>query len=169
MRVDLQVDFTPGTRFTYLRCGAENLPWAKVRLDEILSNWSATPSVRSVATRSSQPRLKDRIAWSLQEIVQYSDFKRPSPRRACRYSLELIRRVAKSVESSGEDLPNAFDSKLPDACLEATNSLIQTAQAGARGHGTTKHLRTDAYTSAGKLIRMRASPFQLPSHATGAA
>jgi len=49
------------------------------------------------------------------------------------------------------------------------NSLLQTAKAEARGHGTSKHLITVAYISAGKLTRLPTSPFRLHYGATGSA
>jgi transposase len=78
--------------------------------------------------------------------------------RRCR--LEPIKHTAKTLKEHWQGILNAFDSKLTNGRVEATNSLIQAAKAKARGYGTTKHLITIAYLVAGKLTRLPASPFR---------
>jgi len=81
-------------------------------------------------------------------------------RRCC---LEPIKAVAKTLKDHWPSFLNAFDSRLTNGYVEAVNSLIQAAEAKARGYGTTKHLINTAYFVADKLPPLPTSPFVVKS------
>lgn len=78
---------------------------------------------------------------------------------APRCRLEPIKQVAATLRRHWQGILNAFDSSLTNGRVEAVNSLIQAAEARARGYRTTRHLIGIAYLIAGKLTHLPASPF----------
>jgi len=67
--------------------------------------------------------------------------------------------VAQTLKDHWQGILDALHSKLTHGRVEAVNSLIQAAQAKARGYGTTQPWITLSYRVAGKLTRLPASPF----------
>ena len=72
-------------------------------------------------------------------------------RKAAASSIEVIRKVAKTVKEHWDGILSHFESKLSSGFLEGINSLIQAAKARARGYRNPRNLITMAYIIAGKL------------------
>lgn len=72
-------------------------------------------------------------------------------RKAAKSSIELIKKVAKTVKEHWDGILSHFESNLTSGFLEGINSLIQSAKSRARGYRNRRNLITMAYIIAGKL------------------
>ncbi len=124
----------------------------------------------------SRTQLKTARAWRLKHALRELYAQAP-PReiaeaelkrwyswaRRCR--LEPFKRLALTIKAHWTGILNAFDSRLNNAGVEATNGLIQAAKARARGYRTTRNLITMTYLIGARLTRLPASPYTTTSRA----
>jgi len=124
----------------------------------------------------SRTRLKTARAWRLKNALRELYAQAP-PRelaeamlqrwyswaRRCR--LEPFKRLALTVKAHWDGILNAFDSRLNNGSVEATNGLIQAAKARARGYRTARNLITMVYLIGARLSYLPASPYTTTSRA----
>ncbi|WP_435106950.1 ISL3 family transposase, partial [Arhodomonas sp. AD133] len=124
----------------------------------------------------SRTQLKTARAWRLKDALRELYAQAP-PReiaeaelkrwyswaRRCR--LKPFKRLALTIKAHWEGILNAFESRLHNGAVEATNGLIQAAKARARGYRTTRNLITITYLIGGKLSHLPASPYTTTSRA----
>jgi transposase len=77
-------------------------------------------------------------------------------RWARRSGLAPMAKLSRTLRDHQKGMMNWFHSRINNAILEGTNSLVQAAKARARGYRTTRNLITIAYLISGKL------DFELP-------
>ena len=124
----------------------------------------------------SRTQLKTARAWRLKHALRELYAQAP-PReiaeaelkrwyswaRRCR--LEPFKRLALTIKAHWAGILNAFDSRLNNGGVEATNGLIQAAKARARGYRTARNLITMTYLIGARLTRLPASPYTTTSRA----
>jgi len=71
-----------------------------------------------------------------------------------------MKKFALTIKRHWEGILNSFESKLTNGRVEGINSVIQTAEARARGYSTSKNLILVVYLIAGKLIHLPDPPFK---------
>ena len=127
----------------------------------------------------SRTQLKTARAWRLKNALRELYAQAPSREvaeaeltrwyswaRRCR--LEPFKRLALTIKAHWNGILNAFDSRLNNGGVEATNGLIQAAKARARGYRTARALITMTYLIGARLTRLPASPYTTTSRATPA-
>jgi transposase len=119
----------------------------------------------------SRMRLKTTKAWQLKEALReifrsaYSR-KEAEPLLDHRYSwarrcrVPQMKEFALTIKRHWDGILNSFDSKLTNGSVEEINSLIQAANARARGYSTAENLILMTYLIAGKLSHLPSSPFK---------
>jgi len=127
----------------------------------------------------SRTQLKTARAWRLKHALRELYAQAP-PReiaeaelrrwyswaRRCR--LEPFKRLALTIKAHWAGILNAFDSRLNNGGVEATNGLIQAAKARARGYRTARNLITMTYLIGARLTRLPAAPYTTTSRAQAA-
>ena len=73
--------------------------------------------------------------------------------------------MALTLKAHWQGILNGFDSQLSNGTVEATNGLIQAAEARPRGYSTKRNLITMACLIAAKLTHLPASPYHTTSGA----
>ncbi|WP_421621137.1 ISL3 family transposase [Alkalilimnicola ehrlichii] len=179
--------FLPGAEITFdgfhviqlANAAVDEVRRAEVRSEPILKHtrwvwlkdgWRWTKRQLNTFHALSRTQLKTARAWRLKNALRELYAQAPSREvaeaelerwyswaRRCR--LEPFKRLALTIKAHWNGILNAFDSRLNNGGVEATNGLIQAAKARARGYRTVRNLITMTYLIGARLTRLPASPY----------